>query len=62
MKPKLTTGMLKVVMDKTGASRYLINAVIAGRKIDPELRDKISAIITEENNKTAELQQQIKSL
>ena len=48
MKPKLTHGLTALLIKKTGRSRYLINRVVKGEKIDPELREQIDGIIKDE--------------
>jgi hypothetical protein len=45
MKTKLTYGLLKIIREQTGKSRYVINQVLTGKKVDPELRERIAQII-----------------
>jgi len=48
MKTKLTYGLLKIIREQTGQSRYVINQVLTGKKVDPELRERIGQIIADE--------------
>jgi hypothetical protein len=62
MKPKLTHGLLQLIRTRTGKSRYIINKMLAGDKVDPELAEAVLKILNEEEDRKQQLKQKIESL
>lgn len=59
---KLKANIMRLIMDKTGASRHKIVAVIEGRRFDPALREAINDVLTDEEIRQKEFEQRIKEL